>query len=117
MYKLSKNTSIIRIADGATISPDVGNTDYQAYLAWVAAGNTPAPVDPETAQETALRVAREAELVAAADAKADAVVQYLATHTPLECYQYVQSNVTNLAEAKVMMGKFAAILSVMARRL
>lgn len=29
-----------RVADGAMIPIDAGNTDYQAYLAWVAAGNT-----------------------------------------------------------------------------
>jgi hypothetical protein len=44
MYKLSGN-SIIRLEDGASIPKDEGNTDYAAYLVWVAAGNTPTP-DP-----------------------------------------------------------------------
>ena len=38
-------SSIIRTSDGANIPLDVGNTDYAAYLTWVAAGNTPDP-DP-----------------------------------------------------------------------
>ena len=38
-------TSILRIADNATIPFDPANTDYQAYLAWVAEGNTPLPAD------------------------------------------------------------------------
>ena len=32
---------VIRSTDGATIPCHLGNTDYQAFKAWVAAGNTP----------------------------------------------------------------------------
>ena len=38
-------TSIKRIEDGACIPIDENNRDYQAYLAWVAEGNTPAEAD------------------------------------------------------------------------
>jgi hypothetical protein len=48
MYKLGKigfgqteSTSVIRLADNACIPFDPDNTDYQAYLKWVALGNTP----------------------------------------------------------------------------
>jgi len=52
MYKLLKpilsNTEIdvvLRLADNAYIPFDPANTDYQAYLAWLAEGNTPVPAN------------------------------------------------------------------------
>ena len=47
MYKLPKSNEfetppvIIRISDNSFIPFDPDNTDYQAYLKWVAEGNTP----------------------------------------------------------------------------
>lgn len=44
-YKGMVMESIIRKEDGAMIPKDETNTDYQAYLAWVAEGNTPEAAD------------------------------------------------------------------------
>jgi hypothetical protein len=52
MYKYLKTSQdvvlpnyIFRTADNATIPFDPDNTDYQAYLKWLAEGNTPTLAD------------------------------------------------------------------------
>lgn len=50
MYKIYKNINgdivvVERLSDNAFIPFDQDNTDYQAYLKWLAEGNTPLPAD------------------------------------------------------------------------
>lgn len=45
MYKICKDEIIQRIVDLASIPKDPANTDYQAYLKWLAEGNEPLPPD------------------------------------------------------------------------
>jgi hypothetical protein len=53
MYQLQPDTivgpaiCVKRIADNALIPFDPANTDYQQYLEWVAAGNTPEPAEEQ----------------------------------------------------------------------
>jgi hypothetical protein len=48
MYKLESQFVVLRLADNTFIPFDPANTDYQAYLAWLAEGNVPEPADQPT---------------------------------------------------------------------
>ena len=54
MYKLcadhpifGASNTVIRLSDGAAIPFVNDNTDYQAYLKWVEAGNSPLPAEEQ----------------------------------------------------------------------
>ena len=55
MYKIiisfgqTKSNTVQRLSDNAFIPMDEQNTDYQAYLAWLAEGNQPEAADEVTA--------------------------------------------------------------------
>lgn len=45
-YQLTQSGDVVLRSDGASIPSVAANADYQEYLVWVAAGNTPDPAAP-----------------------------------------------------------------------
>ena len=43
IYQLTASNCILRTTDGVFIPPDPANADYQVFLDWLDAGNTPEP--------------------------------------------------------------------------
>jgi len=74
------------------------------------------PTPEEEAAAAAAEALRAADAAAKAEAKADNVVQYLRDHTPAECSDYVQDNVTDLASAKAFLKKVAVVLCVLSKQ-
>jgi hypothetical protein len=72
-YKLMNSQMILR-SDGAGIPIDPANTDYQAYLEWLAEGNTPEPIPSLGVEEI------PAQIIAERDRRMEIVVgQYSET--------------------------------------
>jgi len=60
MYKIHKNQfgvdiSIEIVGERTFIPFDPANTDYQAYLAWLAEGNEPLPAEDQIGQNTPIQ--------------------------------------------------------------
>ena len=50
---IANSSSVRRDADGAAIPDAAGNIDWQAYQAWLTAGNTPTPAAAPTSAQVA----------------------------------------------------------------
>ncbi|WP_019573372.1 hypothetical protein [Curvibacter lanceolatus] len=81
----------VQRGDGAIIPSDEANTDYQAFLAWMADGNRPAPVPVPTLAE-----ARALQVQAINDACQAALATITAPYPPSEALTWDQQ----LAEAQ-----------------
>lgn len=95
---------------------DVEQLGRDLYAAAVAAGGI-APEPAKTAGQIAVEAAQAQAFTDAAAAKADNKLAALANLTPAQARAWIAANVTNLADAKDVLGTLAAAVCVLARRL
>ena len=94
--------------------------EWAAYRAWMLDGNFPDPQPaPPVIPPTQAELDAQAELAARETMRnalrADSVVQYLRTHTPAEAATYASNAITDLASAKVVIGKLTMVVAYLAR--
>jgi len=119
MYKLTKGTAIIRTTDNSCIPADNGNSDYQAYLKWVADGNTPDPAftAEELAQQAADALVAQKDRDDLTAAKTYVKLNALKNMTPAEIQTWTAANVTTVAQCRDAVTTLAIAVSILARRL
>lgn len=112
MFKFTRSTWVIRLADNALIPNDPRNADRQEFDRWVAAGNTPLPADPEPEPDPRL-VLDEQERAAT---KLDAAVLNLVNATPLELRTWARNNFPTLTQTEQdRLGLMLSVLAVAVR--
>lgn len=107
LYRLSENAIVIRTSDGANIPNSPDNLDRIEYEAWLAAGGVP---DPYAKSQTEIDSELRWISLNADATRADLLVR-LRTATPAQINAYVDSNVTNLAEARTLLKKVLLVLA------
>ena len=100
-----------------TASPDdVEPLGRELYAAAVAAGGI-APLPEKPQAQIDFEATRDKAIADAATAKADAKLTALGAMSPAQVRAWVAANVTNLADAKDVLGTLAVAVSILSRRL
>jgi len=112
MYKLIINDMIVRIADNAGIPADPANTDYQQYLAWLAAGNAPEPyvAPPPPIPSTVTRF--QALAVLAAGGYLPTIKTYIATLGEDNITRLAWENATDWERTSPTLNALATMLNL-----
>ncbi|MFA5951485.1 MAG: hypothetical protein WC807_14495 [Hyphomicrobium sp.] len=106
-YSLNQTDTVVRNVDGALIPNDPSNRDRIEYVAWLANGGVPDPyVRP--AEEIAQDQRRAAFN---SDASRADLLTRLRSATPAQISAYVDTNVTNLADARALFKRILLVLA------
>ena len=113
IYKRMRGTDWLSCDDGSFSPPH-----YVNYLSWIAAGNTPLPVDPITVAELAAIALAAEDSTAKTVAKADTVIQNLvAIQTLAQCNTFCTNNFPTLtAPERTVLSKIIFALCVLAKQ-
>jgi hypothetical protein len=107
-YKLTRG-GVYRLVDMAFIPQDVDNGSWRDYQDWLVQGNTPIPDDPPAPLS-------KDELDAVA-ARQYAKLNAIKSMSPSEIISWIDTNISNLADAKEALKTMAVAVSVLARRI
>lgn len=100
---------VMRISDGASIPPDISNSDWRNYQKWLSLGNSPLPKDlpPQPTKDE----------LDAKESKEYAKLISLKGMSPSEVQAWVDSNINTLADVKDALKTLAIAASILARRI
>lgn len=101
-YTLTSGTTVIRDADDACIPPDPRNADWQAYEAWLAAGNRPNPAPQLPAPPLTLTFLKFMALFSAAEQAA--IANSSDTQTRLFLLMATGAGALDLSSVEVIAG-------------
>jgi len=101
MYKLTRFVEIYKTDEGLFIPQDPKNKDYQEYLKWVQAGNTPAPVDPYTSEQLEKFAKQDKAKQAITENTMDNTIKYLTSHTPQEVETFLLTKFPSLTNPEI----------------
>jgi len=117
MYKLNVAGEVLLESTGLAVPVSGGDPAWQAYRAWVDAGNTPAPYAPP-AEDVAAMQAEQSRKDDAAALKADAKFQDLISKTPAQARNWVDKNFPTLTEPERKdLATIVIAIGVLGRRL
>lgn len=117
MYKLNIAGEVVLASTGATVPVSGGDPAWQAYRAWVAAGNTPAPYVLPAADAAAQAAERRYQSDIAA-IKADTKFQNLISKTPAQAKNWVDNNFPTLTDPERKdLATIVIAIGVLGRRL
>lgn len=93
---------------------------WRAYQAWLAEHNNPDPYEPPpvpdpTPEELAALAEQDARATLANQLRANTLIQQLRGRSPAEIDNWIQTNVTDLASAKVVLRILAYVVAFIAR--
>jgi hypothetical protein len=116
-YKLSRYSGVIRLRDMTYIPDCLDNVDWQEYLAWKAAGNTPEPAftPEEIAAEEAATAAEEARIRAKAADLVDALPDWATVAAKFDQRTAALANATTIAAVKVVLQGLIDVTKQLAR--
>jgi hypothetical protein len=114
MFKIKSSEYVIKVGSGEWHNVHTSTE----YLAWVAAGNAPAPADPPTPEEIAAAAQAAQDLADRQETQADAKFRALTSKSPAQVKAWVRNRFPSLTlPEQDDLATVVQVVGVLARRL